>query len=786
MKNRHSYIFLSLTVVFVFVFSLFSTAHDVLADDSTPPPLTEEPALPPTQEPVATEIPTQEPVVPEDVSVGDILAQVPEGTDLIVLDENGEVQSLASQEAADILVNGDPQWCMDGYTPADDPTGGTYCTAKFSSFNGVGGLIEELTNFTGIDSGNGTIYVAYDYVTPSIDKAGIIFDYGDNGLGDLVFQGGWDFDPSSANYNTVVGTTTFTLDSGNYLEFWDWGAYGFPASLTLRDIIIDGGAGLYIGDVDPLGGTTADVNLENVDVTDTEYGAYIETEGDVTVTDGTFSENGDTGLFVESGGDITISDVIAEDNYETGAVFDDSCGCTTGNIFISNSSFNSNGQATEGRGLIAHSNGDITLTDVTANGNGGGGAELINCFLDFFGSFTCLNTNLATITLNGTNTFMGNGYNPPEFLGSGIYASVGLWVGSNSDVSISGTTVQANGVGDLGGGALFFSENGNIFIEDSSFNENCLDCGFGFGFVALDLGGNVTLNGVTANGTGTLYNDPYQGAGGMIINLGGDTVINNSNFNGNCSNGDCSGMGLAVFSAGKVSLNNVTGNGNGTLNGAGIGVTINSGGDIDITCSNFNDNFGYGVQASTSGVLTLNGVAMTGNTDGPLDFSDTLVVNPFNCAKKKTNTPGLPLNLVPVASGQTIELDCEHYGGTKLILGNGNSLTLPCPIDDSASLIDVSTNEDLSKPLPDGIVFQSGFITSVSRNGEKLGKLTGYATISFTISDGVDVSKLVILFWNGTAWVEVENPFIRNDPVTGKSYFEAYVNDIGTFVLAQK
>ena len=130
----------------------------------------------------------------------------------------------------------------------------------------------------------------------------------------------------------------------------------------------------------------------------------------------------------------------------------------------------------------------------------------------------------------------------------------------------------------------------------------------------------------------------------------------------------------------------------------------------------------------------------------------------------------LPLNLVNVTSGQSVELDCEHFGGTKLILENGDSTTLPCPIKDSASIVN-NKIEDLPNSLPEGVTFQSAFTTSASKNGEKLDKLSIYATISFMIPEGVDVSKLAILFWNGTEWIDVEGTFVRNDPVTGEILF---------------
>jgi hypothetical protein len=142
-----------------------------LADETTPPPEetqepappaeeteepivqteeTEEPLLPPadTQEPVSsteepsmteetvedagteapteegTPVPTGEAVIEEpaseeeapEVSVASILEQLPEGTDLVVLDQEGEEEPLVTQEAAETLATGDPYFTRDGVT----------------------------------------------------------------------------------------------------------------------------------------------------------------------------------------------------------------------------------------------------------------------------------------------------------------------------------------------------------------------------------------------------------------------------------------------------------------------------------------------------------------------------------------------------------------------------------------------------------------------------------------------------------------------------------------------
>ena len=236
--------------------------------------------------------------------------------------------------------------------------------------------------------------------------------------------------------------------------------------------------------------------MNNVDVINTDLGTYIGTDGDVTVTNGNFNDNVDTGLTVENNGDINIT----------------------------NSDFNGNGQSSDGRGLIAHSAGNITLADVTASGNGGGGAELDNTF------------GFGNINLSGTNVFTYNGFN--------LYPSVGLWILTNSDAALIGVTASGNGLG-YGGGAFVLSSTGNISITNSNFSDNCIYCEIGFGLFAGTSGGDITLNKVTVdrNGNDPIYGytGPALGLGALIFNDGGNVFVTNSSFSNNCTLGDCSG-----------------------------------------------------------------------------------------------------------------------------------------------------------------------------------------------------------------------------------------------------
>src|SRR5690606_10632071 len=78
---------------------------------------------------------------PKSLSVAELIESLPENTDLIVLNEGGEALPLVSEEAAEVLEGGDPQWCPVGVTP-----GATSCSPTFATFTGAGGLIDWLVN----------------------------------------------------------------------------------------------------------------------------------------------------------------------------------------------------------------------------------------------------------------------------------------------------------------------------------------------------------------------------------------------------------------------------------------------------------------------------------------------------------------------------------------------------------------------------------------------------------------------------------------------------------------
>src|ERR1044072_5570392 len=152
-KIHHS--ILTIFLIFIICINLFNV-RVALADGETPP------TEPPTAAEVATEAPveatpvavesTPDPQEATATPVAEALTQIPDSTEVVVLNANGDSVPLATQEAAAITQATDPMWCPEGVTP-----GGPGCTTSFTS---ISLLINNMVNPTHTASyaQNGVIY----------------------------------------------------------------------------------------------------------------------------------------------------------------------------------------------------------------------------------------------------------------------------------------------------------------------------------------------------------------------------------------------------------------------------------------------------------------------------------------------------------------------------------------------------------------------------------------------------------------------------------------------------
>jgi hypothetical protein len=215
-----------------------------------------------------------------------------------------------------------------------------------------------------------------------------------------------------------------------------------------------------------------------------------------------------------------------------------------------------------------------------------------------------------------------------------------------------------------------------------------------------------------------------------------------------------------------------------SVGNTGDGLELWTCGDATVGTTELAFNGGYGLIVNVGGTYTEGVLVMGGNGSG-----DDPLINIIDCSSPTKRSPGpassiLPLHIVHVASGESVELDCALYRGTMLVLPQGDSLTFLCPTQGDASASSL-TNDGLPGDLPEGNTFASAL--SGALTGGESAPLPRAAVVSFVILDGLQDAILAILFWDGSAWVEVDGSHKTSD-----GHFEATTNFTGTFVLVSR
>ncbi|GMV34052.1 MAG: right-handed parallel beta-helix repeat-containing protein [Anaerolineales bacterium] len=624
--QRTNHFFLLMAAVIVALVVGAVGPYSVNADDGVP--ATETPA-----EESATETAGEEAAdgasvgetVEEPVSIPEVLEQAPEGTEVVIVNEEGDVLPLATEEAAEIVATSDPMWCPEGATPGD-----AGCTGSFGTFDElIDALTADAVSGAPVYTGNGVIWVQDTY--NGNDDAQIEFDSAvltNIGSNNLTVQGGW----SGGNNTTVTGTSTLDVS----LVFSNWGG-----AITLNDLDIAAGDGSGFG---LLVTNNGDVTLDNVSVSNTTVnpfgfgdGALIASDGNVDIADSAFDDNDGNGLQVASAGTITLDTVSASGNALTGAYldtcgYDDATGLCAGNGLVTITSatgntFNDNGFI----GLNVDSGGGLLMDHTQANNNSldgavvtssdGDGTGNVNISQsDFSGNsnaygldvFTDGNINLTDVTANSNafgavlDTTSGTGSVSVSDSHFGDSALTGnTWSGLHIDSGASATLINVIASFNGTNGAYIDAQD-DIYVENSVFNDNVH---FNFpqdpGLYAKSHGGNITLLDVIADGN-------HFGAGAVLRTTGAGTIhasesmAGDSHFNGNGTFGiqATSGDGNITLLDLEASYNQIKG---AYLNSYGSG-------DIFVTNSAFVENGSYGLYASAdSGDVSVDTATVTGD-----------------------------------------------------------------------------------------------------------------------------------------------------------------------------
>ncbi|MCA2000970.1 MAG: right-handed parallel beta-helix repeat-containing protein [Chloroflexi bacterium] len=192
--------------------------------------------------------------------------------------------------------------------------------------------------------------------------------------------------------------------------------------------------------------------------------------------------------------------------------------------------------------------------------------------------------------------------------GDGAAATFGLGVATTGDISLNNVSVNNTAVA-ADGAKLSNLGGGNVSIVNSAFNNN-----LGGNGLLVESSGAITLNAAQALGnglTGASLNNCLYGGGQCQGN--NPIAVANSQFNNNGFEG------LAIDAGGGINLDNVTANGN-ALNGAVLTSADTGGiGNVNVLNSQFNSNAqGAGLDVLADGAIALENVSAAGNKSGAI------------------------------------------------------------------------------------------------------------------------------------------------------------------------
>ncbi len=696
----------------------------------------------------------------------DIHQSLPENTSIVVIVDQ-QVEPLATQQAANAFVTGDPIWCPEGASPVPGVGG---CTA---SYGNLLSLINDIYNTTIPEpASNGVIWITSGTDTSAsgiyIDGASLP-NWADV---QLTLQGGWAGDAAG----TITGTSVFTVP----ISITDW-----DNNLTINQIVIDGSGALGL-EID----TAGDIALSDVSSNgNSGGGAELYASGDVTLTGvNQFDNNLFSGLYIDAGGNVEVENVTADDNGWGGAEL-----VASGNVSLQGTNnFNGNGLT----GLLVDSGGAISAENITAGNNGGEGADLAS----FGGAF-----------ITGANVFNSN-----TFSGLSI----------NSGGSIAAENISASGNGN--DGAVLISAGGLSLQGTNVFNGNY------YSGLYTSNGGDIQVENVEASNNGV---SGFYGSGAEFFSMGMLTLTGANSFNSNHSDG------LYVDVAGNIFVQNAD-----ALSNGWSGIFLAAPGDASLTCGTITGNGALAIDTSLSGTLTLNGVNFGGLPDNEIGIDPSQLALVSNhcftypdygageggggggtAALPFSEFPPLGIKYFSGVDGQTINLNCDYFGGTHLFLSNGDGVYVPCPITDNVRLLRVG-DADFPAPLPTTTPYVSGMDILIVKDGMPVKALdfsnviwfkspdlvatAGYQasywdgqewvdvtddihpfmTMFFLIPDGVDNSSLAVMYWDGQEWAELTGGSHLGDgkivqyagQADAEVYYKASVNFIGTFVLVEK
>jgi hypothetical protein len=440
---------------------------------------------------------------------------------------------------------------------------------------------------------------------------------------------------------------TNNLSTNNNGNSVSWGGAYLDNCLSLSGTCLVNGKSVTLSGVSNFNGNSSDalyvlsggaITVYQISAADNDHGASIDNFRSsipypVTVYGpGTFlrTEPDDGALIIFASGAVSLKNITSNSNGGYGIdVHNDYNSLSPQNVTISGvNEFNDNVWG----GALIYSYGAVTLSNITANGNG------IDNASDEYGVYIDNGALNKPVTLTGLNRFKDN-------LGSG------LWIESSGMVTLNNVTASYNDDGTDGGGGDGYG----VYIDntnDGTASNVTLNGANRAGFNQLSGmevygNGNILLNNLAADDNGVY--GVYIGTSGQVYlknisasrNLFGATIVNNTNllapqnvtisgvneFNDNVYDG------AVIYSFGAITLSNIAANGNGQVGSTGYGVYLanyaydaNAGGagvpgsvlvtrkPVTISGMNaFNGNYSGGLYVYSMGTITISGLIASGN-----------------------------------------------------------------------------------------------------------------------------------------------------------------------------
>ena len=790
MTIRQQRFFLTLFLILVICVNLFN-AGSAHADGETPtePPAPTQVETEPTE--AATEAPTELPVeetpipvestpVPEDETathIAEILTQVPESTQVVVLNQEGDSVPLVSEEAAEIMEVVDPMWCPEGVLP-----GGPGCTKNFTS---IASLINNMESSPDIFAQNGVVYFTSNpgsgkfHLDPTTLTGGAFETLNDF---NLTLQGGWNGDTVAPSFSGQTDFGTQNIIIGTSVNPW-------VGTITLNDIMLNNATQTSL----TVYTDTGDITLNNVDVNNQRGGdntaILSSSSGDITVTNGTFDGNGTN----SSGFSATTA---------------------TGEITISDSSFTENRVGTGTRDGATLDATTVTLTNVTATNNDGDGITINNA------SVVTLNNVVAT----------NNGTNPP---GSGPNDGSGVVVNGPA-----GTSVFVNG-GSFSSNLEYGIEVGDpanttIYVGT---NPTCTDNVYGCSNDTFSSDGTAPVIMPVISGTlgsGGWYrsnvtvswsvSDPESGisssTGCTESSLTSDTPGTMLTCSATNNVGLSSSVSVTVRidqTAPVLSLPSNISTTATTTSGAHVNYSASATDAMDPSVS------AVCAPASGStfvvGVTTVNCSATdeAGNTSSG-SFLVTVTNSPGTATHTPTSTPTTPAVTQTPTSPTNVpgSSTSESSSSAGIIPVTGGLIDLNCDsvfpafeiqlsfihLCDQQAAIKGVTTDSLPGKLPDGFTFVTGLNVQIFSEGKVLSALPDGSGIQLDFPVSGD-DQFAVLYWNGTTWIEITqktnednvsslvdanpaNELYQLESADGNFYKVLTTEKTGTFILVKK